>query len=199
MDVKSFPLTTKLLLGFAVFFVLAAIVGGYFKYSPVPYLDMWDGYINFYLNTQDGQWQAWWALHNEHIIFLSRILFWLDIYLFNGTISFLIVCNYVIIFMAAVLLSVLLVEQIPDKEHRITRTNLQLIIFIITFSWLQKDNFSVGFQSQFFLAQLLPLASFVTLSYSHQSKTHSLQLFSVACFIGVLAVGSMANGMTLMA
>lgn len=194
MHIKDAPWITKSLGVFAIFFVLSAMLGGFLKYSPVPYLDMWDGYINFYLNIQDGQWSAWWARHNEHIIFLSRLLFLLDIYFFKGTISFLIICHYLIVLATAMLLCVLLRQQIPEPKHRITRFNLQFIIFIITFSWLQKDNFSIGFQSQFFLAQLLPLSSFVLLGSSHQSAAHSLKLFVLACFIGILAIGSMANG-----
>ena len=194
MHVKGYSWLTKSLGFCAAFFMLSAMMGGYLKYSPVPYLDMWDGYVNFYLNIQDGHWSAWWARHNEHIIFLSRILFWIDIYLFNGTISFLIICHYLIALVTAALLSLLLYQQIPEQQHRITRINLQFIICILTFSWLQKDNFSVGFQSQFFLAQLLPLASFVLLGLSHLSTVHSLKFFALACFIGLLAIGSMANG-----
>ena len=156
MHVKGYSWLTKSLGFCAAFFMLSAMMGGYLKYSPVPYLDMWDGYVNFYLNIQDGHWSAWWARHNEHIIFLSRILFWIDIYLFNGTISFLIICHYLIALVTAALLSLLLYQQIPEQQHRITRINLQFIICILTFSWLQKDNFSVGFQSQFFFSATAP-------------------------------------------
>lgn len=36
-----------------------AVVGGVRAYSPVPYWDMWDGYIGFFLRVADGDFSIW--------------------------------------------------------------------------------------------------------------------------------------------
>ena len=43
-----------------------AVVGAILSYSPVPYWDMWDGALYFFMQVQDGDHAAWWAQHNEH-------------------------------------------------------------------------------------------------------------------------------------
>ncbi|WP_218939115.1 hypothetical protein, partial [Pseudomonas nicosulfuronedens] len=35
------------------------------NFSPVPYLDMWDGYIGFDIRLSQGDLAAWIYLHNE--------------------------------------------------------------------------------------------------------------------------------------
>ncbi|MGD4365427.1 hypothetical protein QT713_22860, partial [Xanthomonas citri pv. citri] len=42
-------------------------------FSPVPFWDMWDGGLGFYVRQMTDVSQ-WWAQHNEHRIVLSRIL-----------------------------------------------------------------------------------------------------------------------------
>ena len=74
-----------------------AIIGGFRFYSPIPFMDMWNGYLDFYLRTLNGDTSVWWAQHNEHRIFLSRILYWLDIKYFQGLSYFLTAANYLIL------------------------------------------------------------------------------------------------------
>ena len=62
------------------------------------------------------------------------------------------------------------------------------------FSWSQHENLTWGFQSQFILAQLLPLAAFYLLHKSVSEERHALRYFSAATLSGILAIGSMANG-----
>ena len=60
---------------FAFAMVLLAMIGGVRRYSPIPFGDMWNGTLGFFVRIQDGDYSAWWAQHNEHRIVLARILF----------------------------------------------------------------------------------------------------------------------------
>ena len=51
---------------FAVVMTVLAVIGAIRMYSPIPHWDMWDGTLQFYLDTQDGIASAWWRQHNEH-------------------------------------------------------------------------------------------------------------------------------------
>ena len=61
------------------------------------------------------------------------------------------------------------------------------------FFWSQDNNLAWGFQSQFFLAQLLPMCGLVWLGRSVQREDNAAD-FALACLFGVLATGTMANG-----
>jgi hypothetical protein len=155
---------SNLALLIAVSLVSMAIVGGVRGYSPVPFWDMWNGYLEFYLKVSAGDFSAWWAQHNEHRIVLARLFFWIDISFFKGAGWFLIIINYL------------------------------LILIGWLFSWSQHENLTWGFQSQFILAQLLPLVSFYFLHKSSISPNNSLRYFFGALICGFLAIGTMANG-----
>jgi hypothetical protein len=79
------------------------------------------------------------------------------------------------------------------------------------FQWMQEENLSWAFQSQFFLAQLLPLCALFLLFQStnkrsvakrddpqpdrHDAyKTNPLIWFVFACLLGIASAGTMANG-----
>ena len=61
------------------------------------------------------------------------------------------------------------------------------------YQWMQHENLAWAFQSQFFLAQLLPLCAFYWL---HRTATHSHANinFLIACLFGIASAGTMANG-----
>lgn len=174
---------------FAVTSVVMAIVGGFKSYSPVPFWDMWNGYLNFYIKASAGDWSVWWSQHNEHRIFLARLLFWLDIALFHGRGWFLIVTTYV-------LLGLVCLVYWKIWEER-TRGNIPWVGFILIawlFLWVQEENLTWGFQSQFVLAQLLPLAALYWLHRAATAGPNQSQEFNIAVLCGLLATGSMANG-----
>lgn len=160
------------------------------NFSPVPFWDMWEGYIAFNTHLSQGNTSAWFAQHNEHRIILSRLLFWLDMHLFNGSTHFLILCNFLLAALAAGTFIAIARAGLPDKEARPLRFCIYAAIITLCFSWVQHENFNWGFQSQFFAAQSLPLLALFLLWKSQQSKW----LFSFACLIGVASAGTMANG-----
>ncbi|WP_275628310.1 hypothetical protein [Pseudomonas sp. 273] len=160
------------------------------NFSPVPFWDMWEGYIAFDMRLSQGDTSAWFAQHNEHRIILSRLLFWLDMHLFNGSTHFLILCNFLLAALAAGTFIAIARAGLPEKEARPLRFCIYAAIITLCFSWVQHENFNWGFQSQFFAAQSLPLLALFLLWKSQQSKW----LFPFACLIGVASAGTMANG-----
>jgi hypothetical protein len=178
----------------ALVLVGLAVAGGIKNYSSVPYWDMWDGYLDFFMRVSNGDWSAWWGQHNEHRIVLARLLFWMDIAWFQGTSLFLIVMNYLLVAMAFGFFYAMAKEQFDLHGDSCSRYLIVPLICGWLFSWSQHDNLTWAFQSQFFLAQLLPLFAFYSL---HKSATPSLQSFRwflVACAAGILSIGTMANG-----
>jgi hypothetical protein len=182
--------------GFAVFFGLAAVIfailaviGTVRSYSLVPYYDMWDDDLDFYLKVHSGDWSAWWVLHYQHRIVLARLIFWIDFACFGGRGIFSLVATYLSIGMVGILFALIWRERSRGRH-------IYILFFIEAwiFSWSQRQNLTWAFQSQFILAQMLPLAAlyFAHLSASRANK--STLYFVLATLCGVLAVGSMANG-----
>ena len=176
------------LLGAAVFWVLA-VAGAVRAYSPVPFWDMWDGYLDFFVRVSSGDWSAWLAQHNEHRIVLARILFWIDLTWFDGAGWFLLVANYLALALVGLVFWIALRENCP-KHYRF----IGLFLIIWLSSWSQENNLTWGFQSQFILAQLLPLAAFFMLHKTVSKGESGRSSFIAACFLGVLSLGTMANG-----
>lgn len=181
--------TELLFLIFALVFVSLAVVGAVRAYSPVPFWDMWNDYLGFYVKASSGEWSAWWAQHNEHRLVLARLFFWLDLALLQGTVWFLILVNYLLLALVCVVFLLAWREQSGGK---VGPGGWFLVAWL--FSWLQHENLTWGFQSQFILAQLLPLTAFYLLHKSVSEERHSLRYFSAATLSGFLAIGSMANG-----
>lgn len=176
---------------YAFFMVSLSAIGGIKSFTSVPYWDMWGPYLDFYMEPPNG-FSSWWIQHNEHRIVLAKVLFWLDIRYFGGLSYFLILLNYFF-----VTLEIWIFIKIFNKKSVGVSPNYQFIFkcFIVAwlFSWSQYDNLTGAFQSQFFLAQLLPLCSFYLLSKSITPPTR-VSYFLGAILFGVLSLGSMANG-----
>lgn len=179
-----------------VFLILAllfwglAVVGGARAYSPVPFWDMWNGYLEFFTKISDGEWGAWWAQHNEHRIVLARVFFWLDLTMLGGHGWFLVLVNYGLLMLVCSFFYIVWKEVEPDKE----KSWLGYFLMAWLFFWGQKENLVWGFQSQFILAQLLPLVGFYFLHLSCKSKQLETRYFSLSILTGIFSMGSMANG-----
>lgn len=174
----------------AVIYIGLAVVGGARAYSPVPFWDMWNGYLEFFTKVSDGQLSAWWNQHNEHRIVLARIFFWLDLALFGGQGWFLLIVNYALLILVCFQFYIIWEEVEPDKEKAWAGYFLMAWLFL----WVQNENLKWGFQSQFILAQLLPLASFYFLHLSIADKKEEAKFFAMSILFAILSMGSMANG-----
>lgn len=175
---------------FAALFLMLAVIGGIKSYSAVPFMDMWDGYLDFYVRASAGDWSAWWDQHNEHRIFLGRILFWIDLFFFDGQIWFLILINYLLTGLACLIFWKIW------KERKAINDIPWMGFFLIAwlFYWAQENNLTSGFQNVFFLAQLLPLMALYFLHRAAAAGMLKWSEFNIAILCGLLATGSMANG-----
>ncbi|MGE3477592.1 MAG: hypothetical protein AB7H70_17455 [Rhodospirillaceae bacterium] len=181
--------------GFAIipiaYFALM-VVGMYRWYTPVPFWDMWDSYLMGYIDYLDGKWRSLFAQTNEHRIWFSNILFFLDLALFNGRSLLLVPFNALLVGGIWLVLALAARRLLKDKG------DLWLLVSLASgpfcFSWLQEANLSWGFQSQFFFAYFFPLAAFCSLALSYTSQRRVLW-FSTALGLGIASVGTMANGL----
>lgn len=178
--------------GFALWMVGLTVVGAVRTYSPVPFWDMWSGTLGFFMRLDGGNGE-WWMQHNEHRILLARLLFWADFKFFDGANWFLTAFNYVLIGGSAwVFYRILRAAAATDKPAT-EEILLGLFLTAWLFLWTQKENMTWGFQSQFILAQLLPLCGLYWL-YKSLAGIHSKRHFLIACGFGVASAGTMANG-----
>lgn len=137
----------------AALYALLAVVGGILTFSPVPFWDMWDGGLGFYVRQMTDVSQ-WWAQHNEHRIVLSRILFFLDYRYFDSNGAVLVVINYLLACSTFGLLAWCALQR--DASRRRDGRMIAAFILCCALLWTQSNNLTWAFQSQFFLANLLP-------------------------------------------
>ena len=176
---------------FSSLIVILCVLGVYAHYIPIPYWDMWDGTIKFFLNIGNSNIGSWWVQHNEHRILLARIIFYIDNAYFQGLGYFSIFSQFLLIVCAACIFMRVLNEISAINKEKLTLLFFPFILALL-FLGVQKENLTWAFQSQFFLAQLLPLCTFY---FSYQSTQKSpKKYFFLTCFFGILSYGTMANG-----
>ncbi|MET1079733.1 MAG: hypothetical protein ABWY06_17115 [Pseudomonas sp.] len=167
------------------------MVGTWNNFSPVPFWDMWNGYLEFYLRSAQG-WAPWWELHNEHRLVLPKALFWLELRFLNGSLVGLFVLNWLLALSVFLVFAFVLSRLTPAWRSSRGFWVAAGLLGILSFSWIQADNFTWAFQSQFFLAYLLPLLAFCVLAEARSQDSN--RLFVLALVLGVLSAGTMANG-----
>ncbi|MDQ0622005.1 hypothetical protein QFZ39_001215 [Paraburkholderia graminis] len=177
----------------ALFVVGSSIAGAVNWFSPVPYWDMWDGYVGFFLAVSRGDWSQFFAQANEHRIVFSKILFWLDIRYFSGQARFLIASNVVLLFALWTTFAYISRRLIGGLPSLTTAA----LVAIPCFSWMQSENITWGYQSQFFVACLFPLVALVFLALSLEDPK-KLRWFLIALGFGIASYGSMGNGILAM-
>lgn len=178
--------------GLAVIMMCMALIGGWKTYSPVPHWDMWDGTIGFMVGLHEGNEGSWWAQHNEHRIVLSRCLFWLDYRLFGGSSVFLIAMNFIIAAAACYVFLLFIQRLNEERQSGSIPWGLWFFVVALLFFWAQEQNLGWAFQSQFLLAQLLPLVAVYWLARS--AERSSWPDLCIAMLFGLLSAGTMANG-----
>lgn len=171
--------------------ILLGMINGY---SPVPYYDMWDGYLGNYLDIEKNKNMATWlSFHNEHRIVFSRLLFWIDIKYFNGLSKFLLPMNFLLLvfFVSIVIFSL---RELDFKKSAGLDGEIAIFAFLslLGLSWMQSDNLVWGFQSQFIAVYLFPFISFY--SFYLFFKTKQVCWLVVTVVFGLLSPLTMANG-----
>lgn len=197
---SGYSLAQKALLLFAV--VLTILCSGFVIYgavdlhTPVPWGDSWGGLVQFYMNVQDGQAAAWWGQHNEHRFVLSRVLYCLDYAVFGGALVSLFFWNF--LFAGFGVWLFIMLTRIA-VTHAGASTELSKFVSVLTalfliawlYLWTQYETLAYAFNPHFFLAYVMPLSAFYLLYKVH--KQGRGKTFALACLIGVISAGSMAN------
>ncbi|CAE6726147.1 hypothetical protein [Paraburkholderia nemoris] len=173
----------------ALFFAGSTIAGAVRWFSPVPYWDMWDGYVAFFLDVSKGDWSQFFAQANEHRIVFSKILFWLDMRYFAGQSRLLIASNVALLIALWTTFAYIARRLIGGLPSLMTAA----LVAIPCFSWMQAENITWSYQSQFFVAYLFPLAALVSLARSLDDPK-KLRWFLIALVLGIASYGSMGNG-----
>lgn len=185
---------TLALWALAALAVISSGLGAIAHHSPVPYWDMWDGYLGSFVRFSDGQLSELWAQHNEHRIAISRLLFYADIRLLSGTGAFLVGLNLLLCGAIFFLLLLFCRERGMDSRQGGMTSAVAALVCLFSFSWLQEENITWAFQSQFFLAYLLPLAAFYCL-YKSTSASGGGVYYVASVGLGALSAVTMANGL----
>ncbi|MDQ7996438.1 MAG: hypothetical protein AAGC76_11355 [Luteibacter sp.] len=184
---------SRIAVALAFLSVVLALLGIARNYSAVPFGDMWDGYVSFFLRARDGGAAPWIEPHGEHRIILSRPFFYADVLWFGGRGVLPLIIGPVLAGGVAGIFC-LVAANLGMSGPRSSRVATYSVIVAACFFWSQRENFTWAFQIQFFLAQLLPLAAFY-LTARARDRRHPLRNAGVwAVVIGVLAMGGMANG-----
>jgi hypothetical protein len=177
-------------------FLFSTVFGAVRWYSPIPYADMWEGFVAFYLQFLNGQrggpwfWQA-----TDHLIVLTKLLFLLDARFFGG--------RYVLLYVANVVLLVLVWLTLCFFARRLfgNRRELWLVVSLLVaapcLSWMQQQNITWAYQSGFFLVSLLPLAAFGSLAMAEEGR-HRSRWFTASLAFGFCSLGTMGNGIAVM-
>ncbi len=191
--VKATPLRGGLRWLFLLCAVYLALLllGMVTHYSPVPFWDGWGGRYSVLPQLERNGWNAIIAQHNEHRIVISRLLFLIDQQVFGDRGIFLYFLNAAFALFGAALLVVFLRDSLGGLRGSYAMSGAVLIVALAV-SWTQRENLAWAFQSQFFLAQSLPLLGFYGL---HRASMGHRRWFWAAAAAGVASVGTMANGL----
>lgn len=186
----------------AVLFVGMAVVGAARWSHPVPYWDMWDGYLSFWFELQDGNSGIWWEFSNEHNLLLLKSIFWLDLTLFSGSQPFLVTVNLLLNAGIAAVLITLLYQRLSHgssrRFSRATFVTLSSALVIVTFSWMQGEDLVFPFHAHFLMNVLIPLLAFAMLGIAgqrqHDERPGANLFYSIAFVAAALAPWTSASG-----
>ena len=167
------------LLGLGLLTLCSTIVGVVRNFSPVPYWDQWDGTIEFYMRAMTDPLSAFFAQHNEHRLVLPQLIFFADMRYFGGRNVFSLTANLVLALLLAVMLYRVVARYLPNT--RVDRAITAGLALTLVFSWAQRENFTWGFQCQWFAIYLFALCAFHSLERAAESKTSAAAMVVCDC------------------
>lgn len=177
----------------SIFFVATTIIGAIRWFSPVPFWDMWDGYIMFYLVVSNADWSQvlshFLAQANEHRYVFARILFWLDLHYLGGRSLLMIPMNIALITSIWVALSFAARRMVGGSLG----TLVALLIAELCFSWLQSENITWAYTSGWIATYLFPLLALISFALAIEAQ-HRAFLLSISIAFGIASLGTLANG-----
>lgn len=165
-------------------------------YSPFWFSDQWSLGSELTANAGHYPLPLLWAQHNEHRIPILKLLSLADLYFFGGRNLFLYTCNW-IVQIAMFTLSVYAVRKLGFFSAWQFRTLVGVLAFC-EFNPNQLENFTVAFQSAFFMAFFFALLAICCLMFyvqrteqtSEQRHTRLLWLCVAAAFLSECSLAS---------
>jgi hypothetical protein len=188
-----------LVLALGLITVVSTVYGVWRHYSPLPFSDQWDGSIGLYLQALKDPWHAFFAQHNEHRLAVPGLLFFTDVRYFGGRNVLLLIANLVL----AGLLAMTFVRIATGQGTKMGRPAVLAITgaaLVFCFSWIQDENFTWGFQIQWFAVYLFALTAFYSLEIATRVNTNGGALHScclwlaTALLCATLSAYSMSSG-----
>jgi hypothetical protein len=191
-----------LLILLGVLTLITTTIGVVRHFTPVPLGDQWDGTIGFYLRAQHDPLGAWFEQHNEHRLVFSRFLFYCDVRYFGGRNVSLLAANLVLAGLIALTIVRIAVRRIALSQSQTFGLIGTTLLF--TFSWMQFENWTWGFQNQWYAVCLFALWAFESvercadnLASANRAKANGWLIAAWLCSIA--AAGSMASGLLVIA
>ena len=161
-------------------------------YFPLPHWDEWSLFDHL---AQGGGWSlSWlWAQHNEHRILTTKLLFLLDVELFQGKQIFLLTCIFLVQLLQVALLSWSL-RSLAGWRGSQWRIGTGLIAYCVLCP-TQYENLVWGFQVQFVMTACMATFAILALLLYHREPGTKFLFVSITA--ATLATWSLANGMLL--
>ncbi|WP_144144867.1 hypothetical protein [Paraburkholderia sp. BCC1884] len=166
-------------------------LGVWQHFSPLPIGDSWDGTIGFYLRAMQDPWRAFFEQHNEHRLTFSRLIFFPDVRYFGGRNVLSLAANLVLAGALAVTFWRIAIHHRATLSRE-ARFGLAGCVLVFAFSWVQKENFTWGFQSQWFAVYLFALLAFHAIDLCAEAQARGERGKSSGWFIAALASGWLA-------
>ena len=185
----------------AAFTVVTTVWGTISNYSSVPYWDQWEGFILFYeqwLSQDVDKLALLFSQHNEHRIALPRLFFLLGCTFGSCDNRISIATIYTTQLMTVALFCGFFLKAGGSRKECF---GLVLPFLVIaSYSWVQKENLTWGFQVQFVGVYFWSILSIFALAMINDSGSTLKQI--AAMFTCILAASfatfSMANGILVM-
>jgi len=192
--VNSKPILASITSISAITYVLLLIFGVKNNYSGVPFWDEWNGRIKFVLDFNQSTFGSIFSLHNEHRIVLYRIISLMVFYLGSDQIWIFICINLLILSLVVQILVkfISLAVTLKGNFDKYTLITVVSTLTIVEFSWMQEQNITWAFQSQFLLGIYLPLLSFYFI-VKHWLTNRNIW-FYLALALGIFSAAAFASG-----
>lgn len=193
-------LAAALALALAVYFAVTALIGIVQWSHPIPYWDMWDGHLSFWFQLLDGNTAIWWELSNEHHLLLLKAIFWLDLDFFSGSTTFLLAVNMGLLAILTVVLILILGKRLSEANgtgaSRLGYVIIAGVIVTMVTAWMQGEDLTIGYHSQWVLITLLPLAIFFFIGLTAQHGARRPRTyFAISIGLTVLTPWAAASGL----
>ncbi|PCE25220.1 hypothetical protein BWP39_11895 [Paraburkholderia acidicola] len=168
------------------------------NFSPLPINDSWDGSIGFYMRAMQAPWPAFFEQHNEHRLAFSRLIFFADVRYFGGRNVLSLIANLGLAGAFALAFFRITVHHCQTLT-RGAQLGVAGAALVFSFSWIQNENFTWGFQSQWFAVYLFALLAFHSIDRAVECNAQreprgSLGWLAVAVTSASIAAYSMSSG-----